>query len=46
MTVGSKVTIHYKMSADSIEVRDPATKAPSTDNADKAAERAEKRAKK
>lgn len=37
LAVGTRVTIHYRMSADSIEVKDMAK---STDKADKAAQRA------
>jgi hypothetical protein len=42
LAVGSKVTIYYKMSADSVEVKD----APAAKPAEKAAEKTEKKAKK
>lgn len=45
LAVGTRVTVYYKMSADSIEVKEP-SKASSTDKADKAAEKAERKAKK
>ena len=41
LAVGSRVTIHYKMSADSVEVKDAGK---STDKADKAAQKADKKA--
>ncbi len=40
LAVGSRVTIHYKMSADSVEVKDAAGKADKA--ADKAAKKAQK----
>ena len=42
LAVGTRVTIHYKMSADSIEVKDAAVK--STEKADRAAQKAADRA--
>jgi len=44
LAVGSRVTIHYRMSADSVEVKDGAAKA--ADKADKAADKAAKKAQK
>lgn len=43
LAVGSRVTVHYRMSAESIEVKDSAKS--STEKADQAAEKSAKRAK-
>jgi len=43
LAVGSRVTVHYRMSAESIEMKDTAKS--STEKADRAAEKAAKRAK-